>query len=251
MARRATYHRDIPTWISHYSDVPCHNLGHILEHGSWSYSLTRNCSQDKIIILITTEKLVSETSHDLNLNLYLGIAPRARSWLRNMLCNISFVKLILSLIIIKQRVVLAHVLPHTYLGSTTLLFDTRLLSRTVRTRWIQTLLSSSSAFCEGQFFFVPGHPIGHTCGIGTSKKIRSQKFSILQSFFFKPSCKRCGFYEFCQSLLSINSCLVPDSGSMLKWVLPSRLLRGWRVLNASKGSWAIGHLSRMSLRRIS
>ncbi len=45
-----------------------------------------------------------ETSHDLNLNLHLGIATRARSRLRNMLCNISFVALILSLIIFEQRV---------------------------------------------------------------------------------------------------------------------------------------------------
>ncbi len=45
-----------------------------------------------------------ETSHDLNLNLYLGIAPRARSLIRNMLRNISFVALILSLIIFEQRV---------------------------------------------------------------------------------------------------------------------------------------------------
>ncbi len=29
--------------------------------------------------LITTKELVSTTSHDLILNLYLGIAPRARS----------------------------------------------------------------------------------------------------------------------------------------------------------------------------
>ncbi len=76
--------------------MPHHNLGHILEHGSWSYSLTWNCSQDKIIILIATKELVLETSHDLNLNLYLVIAPRAWSWLRNMLRDISFVALILS-----------------------------------------------------------------------------------------------------------------------------------------------------------
>jgi hypothetical protein len=135
--RCATYHSDIPTWISHHSDVPDHNLGHILEHGSWSYSLTWNCSQDKIITLIATEEIVSETSHDLNLNLYLGIAPRARSWLRNMLCNISFVNLILSLIISKQRV-WAHVPPHTYLGSTTLLFVICILGRTLRTYIVMT-----------------------------------------------------------------------------------------------------------------
>ncbi len=134
--RRAVYHSDIPTWISHHSDVPHHNFWHILEHGLWSYSLTWNCSQDKIIILIATEKLVSETSHGLNLNLYLGFALRARSWLRNMLHDSSFVNLILSLIISKQRV-LPRVLPHTYLGSTTFLFVICLFSITLRTLWIQ------------------------------------------------------------------------------------------------------------------
>jgi hypothetical protein len=37
------------------------------------------CSQDKIIISIATVDLVLETSHDLYLNFFLGIAPRARS----------------------------------------------------------------------------------------------------------------------------------------------------------------------------
>ncbi len=37
--------------------------------------------------LITTKELVSKTSHDLILNLYLGMAPRARSWSQNMLCD--------------------------------------------------------------------------------------------------------------------------------------------------------------------
>jgi hypothetical protein len=37
--------------------------------------LTGNCSQDKIIILVATKELVLETSHDLILNIILGIAP--------------------------------------------------------------------------------------------------------------------------------------------------------------------------------
>ncbi len=81
---------------------------------------------------IATKELVLETSHDLNLNLNLGIAPRARSWSWNMLRDNSFVDHSLSLIISKQRV-LAHKPPYTYLGSTTLLFVLRLLSRTLRT----------------------------------------------------------------------------------------------------------------------
>jgi hypothetical protein len=66
--------------------------------------LTWNCSQDKIIILIATKELVLEISHDLILNLILGIAPWDLLRLRNMLHNISFVTLILSFIISKQRV---------------------------------------------------------------------------------------------------------------------------------------------------
>ncbi len=61
----------------------------------------------------TTKELVLETSHDLILNLILGVAPWYQSWLRNMLCNISFVALILSLIISKQRVPLSVLLLFT------------------------------------------------------------------------------------------------------------------------------------------
>ncbi len=53
--------------------------------------------------LIATKEFVLETSHDFNLSLYLGIAPRARSWLIYILCDISFVALIFSLIIFEQR----------------------------------------------------------------------------------------------------------------------------------------------------
>ncbi len=56
--------------------------------------------QDKIIISIAKKKLVLESSYDLNLNLYLGIAPRAR----NMLRDISFAALISCDIIFEQRV---------------------------------------------------------------------------------------------------------------------------------------------------
>ncbi len=53
-----------------------------------------------------------------------------------MLCNLAFVDQSLSLIIFKQRVC-SNMLPYTYLGSTTLLFFVRLLSRMLRTLWIQ------------------------------------------------------------------------------------------------------------------
>ncbi len=57
----------------------------------------------------------------------------------------------------------------TYRGSTTLSFLVLQLCLTLRTLWIQTLLTLSSAFCERPIFSVPDHPIGCTCGIGTSK----------------------------------------------------------------------------------
>jgi hypothetical protein len=64
----------------------------------------------QVIILVAIKELVLETIHDLNPNLYLGIAPRARSLLINMLRDISFVVWILSLIISKQRIT-SSVLP--------------------------------------------------------------------------------------------------------------------------------------------
>jgi hypothetical protein len=51
---------------------------------------------------------------------------------------------------------------------------------------IKTLLLSSSAFFKSQFFSVPGHPIGCTCGIGTSKSFEDWNIGLLQSIFFKP-----------------------------------------------------------------
>ncbi len=56
------------------------------------------------IILVATKELVLEISQDLNHSHNLGIAPWDWSWLRNMLRDFSFVTLILSLIISKQRV---------------------------------------------------------------------------------------------------------------------------------------------------
>ncbi len=64
----------------------------------------------------------------------------------------------------------------------------------------------------------------------------------------KPPFKRLGSYKFCQSLLSRNPCLVPDSGIMPKWVPPSSLQMGWRTWSARKGSYPPGHPSHMYLR---
>jgi hypothetical protein len=76
---------------------------------------------------------------------------------------------------------------------------------------------SRQAVClaRGQKFSVPDHPIGRTCRIGTSKVfLGPRNFCILQ--IFKPPFEQLGSYEFRQSLLSRNSCLVPDSGSTPK-----------------------------------
>ncbi len=77
-----------------------------------------------------------ETSHDLILNLYLGIAPWARSWLRNMLLDILLLALILSLIIYKQRVT-SSVLPLLTVETPLLVFLVLQLCLILRTLWIQ------------------------------------------------------------------------------------------------------------------
>ncbi len=64
------------------------------------------------------------------------------------------------------------------------------------------------------------------------------KFCILQ--IFKPPFEWLDSYEFCWSLLSRNSCWLPDSGSTPKWVHPSSPQTGWRMLSARKGSCPTG-----------
>ncbi len=73
----------------------------------------------------------------------------------------------------------------------------------------------------------------------------TKKLTTLQ--IFKPLFKQLGFYKSHQSLLSRNSFLVLDSGITPKWVLPSSLLTGWRMLSARKGSRATGRPSRTYL----
>ncbi len=123
------------------------------------------------------------------------------------------------------------------------LFFVRILSRMLRTLWIQILFTLSSVCCEGQFFSVPGHPTSHTCRIGTSKSFFGTKNFCTLQIFFKPPFMLLGSSKFHQNLLSRNLCLVPDSRSTPKWVLLSRLPTGWRIPSARKGSWATGHPS--------
>ncbi len=164
------------------------------------------------------------------------MAPWDWSWLRNMLRDISFVALILSLIISKQRVT-SSVLPLLTEEAPLLGFESSSYAKRLGHFEFKTLLTSSSAFCKRPKFSVPDHPIGCTCGIGTSIFfLGPRNLCILQ--IFKPPSKRLGSYKFHRSLLSRNSCLVPDSGSTPKWVPPSRLPTGWIMLSGRKGSWA-------------
>jgi hypothetical protein len=113
------------------------------------------------------KELVLETSHDLYHSLILGIAPCDWSFLWNMLCNISCVTLILSLIISKQRVpssvplLLSEEAPLIVFLVFAMLFTQDTLNSKPRSRWAVHL-------ARGQNFSVPDHTIGCTCGIGTS-----------------------------------------------------------------------------------
>ncbi len=141
--------------------------------------------------------------------------------------------------------------PYTHLRSTTLLFVLCLLSRTLRTLWIQNPAFIEQCILQRPIFSVPGHPTGCTCGIGTSMKFGDRILCILRSFFSKLPCKQCSFYKFCQSLHLRNSCWVLHSSSMPRWVPPSNLPKDWRIPSARKGSWAVGHPPRTSRQRIS
>jgi hypothetical protein len=47
----------------------------------------------------------------------------------------------------------------------------------------ETLFTLSSAFYKSQFFSVPGHPTGLTCGVGTSKSFLGTKnFALCEVF---------------------------------------------------------------------
>jgi hypothetical protein len=87
-----------------------------------------------------------------------------------MLCNISFVALIISLIISKQRVT-SSVSPLFTEEAPLLVFQSSSDAQHLGHFEFTTLLMSSSAFSKRPKFSVPYHPIGRTCGIGTSKFI--------------------------------------------------------------------------------
>ncbi len=133
-----------------------------------------------------------------------------------------------------------HVAP-TYRGSTTLNFLVLQLCFMLRTLWIQNPAHVKQCNLQEAKFFC-SRPSNWLYMRSRHKQVfflGQRIFCILQ--IYKPSFKRLGSYEFCRILLSRNSCLVPNSGSMPKWVPPSRLPTGWIMLSARKGSWATGH----------
>ena len=125
----------------------------------------------------------------------------------------------------------------TYRGSTTLCFLACLQCLTLRTLWIQNLAYIKQCILQKPRFFLY-QTIQSVVRAELAQArvlfLEPRNHCILQ--FFKPPFKRLGSYESCQSLLSRNLFLVLDSGSLPKWVLPSSLPMGWRILSARKGS---------------
>jgi hypothetical protein len=105
--------------------------------------------------------------------------------------------------------------PPTYRESTNFSFFSPCYAPHLGHFEFKNLLTLSSAFSKRAKFSVPDHPIGRACGIGTSELFLGPIFFCILRIF-KPPFKRLGSYKFRQSLLSRNSCLVPDSGSTPK-----------------------------------
>ncbi len=118
-------------------------------------------------------------------NVCSGIWDYVESYVTHMILTrrlrITFMPKV-KLTISKQRVLL-HLPPYTYLESATLLFVVRLLSRMLRTLWIQNPAFFKQCILQRPKKTVPGHPVGRTCGISTSKKFGDWKFCILRFFF--------------------------------------------------------------------
>ncbi len=112
-----------------------------------------------------------------------------------------------------------HVAP-TYRWSTTLSFCSPCYTLCLGHFEFKTLLTSSSAFSKRPKYFCT-KPSNRSYVRNRHKPaffLGPRFFCILQ--IFKLPFKQLGSYKFHQSLLSRNSCLVPDSGSMPKWVPP-------------------------------
>ncbi len=101
------------------------------------------------------------------------------------------------------------------------------------------MLTSSSAFSKRPIFFVPDHPIGRTCRIGTSELILGPRnFRFLQ--IFKPSFKWLGSYKFRQSLQNIKTLLNKLPASI--WLWADNILSFFSVegqSNRTRAVWTI------------
>jgi hypothetical protein len=104
-----------------------------------------------------------------------------------------------------------HVAP-TYRGSTTLSFFSPCYALCLGHFEFKTLLTLSSVFSKrSKIFFTRPSNWSYMRNLHKQVFLGPRIFCILQ--FFKPPFERLGSYKFLQSLLSRNSCLVPDSGS--------------------------------------
>ncbi len=59
----------------------------------------------------------------------------------------------------------------------------------------KTLFTSSSAFCLGQFFFVPCHPTGCKCGSAQARVFWGDQEFLLSVKFFQATIQVAGFLQ--------------------------------------------------------
>ncbi len=139
-----------------------------------------------------------------------------------------------------------HMSSYTYLGSITYLFVVRLLSRMLRTLWVQNPAFIKQCILQRQFFFCTRPSNWLYVQNQHKQEIWRPEISHSAIFFLKPLCKQCSFYKLHRDLCSRDLCWVPHSGSIPRWVPPSRLPKDWKIPSARKGSWAVGHPAPMS-----
>jgi hypothetical protein len=140
-----------------------------------------------ILIIVKSLELLPGTDHDLETCSAI------------FLCNLNFKSLNL------QTESPFMCATSTHRGSTTLSIFSPCFALCLGHFEFKTLLTLSSAFSKRPKVSVPDHPIGRTCGISTNMFFLGPRiFRIL--LIFKPPFQRLGSYEFCQSLLSKDSC---------------------------------------------
>ncbi len=107
----------------------------------------------------------------------------------------------------------------------------------------------SSVFCEGQKYFYT-RPSSWSYMRNRDKQEFFWDKEFLNPAFFFSSQHSSGWVSTSSAKVFVQEAHAQYRPTP-KWVLPSSLLTGWKIPNARKGSWAIGHPSRMSLRWIS